>query len=59
MKNLLLILFLASCLSASSQVAINTDGSDPDNSAMLDVKSSDKGFPQCCTTIVLRPLLGG
>jgi hypothetical protein len=27
-----------------AQVAINTDGSSPDNSAMLDVKSSDKGL---------------
>ena len=27
-----------------SQVAINTDGTDPNSSAMLDVKSSDKGF---------------
>jgi hypothetical protein len=44
MKNLLLFLFLASCLSASSQVAINTDGSNPDNSAMLDVKSTTRGL---------------
>ncbi|MFH1120689.1 MAG: hypothetical protein V1775_12780 [Bacteroidota bacterium] len=52
MKNLLLILFLASCLSASSQVAINTDGADPDNSAMLDVKSTLKGvlFPRMTTS---------
>ena len=28
----------------SAQVAINTDGTDPDGSAMLDVKSSDKGL---------------
>ena len=27
-----------------SQVAINTDGSNPNNSAMLDVKSNNKGF---------------
>jgi len=27
-----------------AQVAINTDGSNPDNSAMLDVKSTDKGI---------------
>ncbi|MBK7172759.1 MAG: hypothetical protein IPH84_05910 [Bacteroidales bacterium] len=32
-------LFLATGLSAWSQVAINTDGSVPDNSAMLDVKA--------------------
>ncbi|MBK6966759.1 MAG: hypothetical protein IPH20_23385 [Bacteroidales bacterium] len=44
MKNLLILLFLVTGLSAWSQVAINTDGSDPDNSAMLDVKSTGKGF---------------
>jgi hypothetical protein len=27
-----------------AQVAINTDNSVPDNSAMLDIKSSDKGI---------------
>ncbi len=27
-----------------AQVSINTDGSDPDGSAMLEVKSTDKGF---------------
>ncbi len=30
--------------SLSAQVAINTDGSNPNSSAMLDVKSTDKGF---------------
>ena len=44
MKNLFILLFLTAGLSAWSQVAINTDGSDPDNSAMLDVKSIDKGL---------------
>ena len=35
-----------------AQVGINADGSDPDNSAMLDVKSSEKGFlpPRMTTT---------
>jgi len=28
----------------SAQISINNDGSNPDNSAMLDVKSTDKGF---------------
>lgn len=37
------MLLLDSCL-LFSQVAINTDGSLPDNSAMLDVKSSTKGM---------------
>lgn len=44
MKKLVLLLFLAIGLNAMSQVAINTDGSDPDNSAMLDVKSTTKGM---------------
>ena len=37
-----MLLFSSSLL--FSQVAINTDGSDAHNSAMLDVKSSNKGF---------------
>jgi hypothetical protein len=37
-----LVLLLSTCLNA--QVAINTDNSSPDNSAMLDVKSTEKGF---------------
>ena len=40
---LVTILFCIS-LQISAQVAINTDGSMPDNSAMLDVKSSTKGM---------------
>ena len=32
------------CYTANAQVAINTDGSDPDASAMLDVKSTEKGL---------------
>lgn len=47
MKHLKL-LFLAAAIAASctltAQVAITTDGSDPDGSAMLDVKSTTKGF---------------
>ena len=35
-----LLIFFAS----SAQVSINTDGSPPDSSAMLDVKSTSKGF---------------
>lgn len=37
-----LMLFSSSLL--FSQVAVNTDGSNPDNSAMLDVKSTSKGM---------------
>jgi hypothetical protein len=43
MKNLFCLLFLAISMSANAQVAINSDGSLPDNSAMLDVKSENKG----------------
>ncbi len=42
------LLFLAIAIFASctitAQVAVTTDGSSPDGSAMLDVKSTDKGF---------------
>jgi trimeric autotransporter adhesin len=44
MKNLFCLLMLALSMSVTAQVAINTDGSVPDNSAMLDVKSTDKGI---------------
>ena len=46
MKNQLLVVFMLLFSSSLlfSQVAINTDGSDAHNSAMLDVKSSNKGF---------------
>jgi hypothetical protein len=39
MKNLFCILLLALSMSVNAQVAINTDGTLPDNSAMLDVNS--------------------
>jgi len=44
MKNLLLLMLLAIGMSTFSQVAVNTDGSLPDISAMLDVKSTSKGM---------------
>ena len=31
-------------LGLSAQVGVNSDGSNPDSSAMLDVKSTDKGM---------------
>ncbi|MEI6138212.1 MAG: fibrobacter succinogenes major paralogous domain-containing protein [Mariniphaga sp.] len=44
-KSCLLVLFLLIKSSLLfSQVAINADGSNPNNSAMLDVKSNNKGF---------------
>lgn len=46
MKKLYFMVALLSILASSSmaQVAVNTDGSLPDNSAMLDVKSTSKGL---------------
>jgi hypothetical protein len=44
MKTLIGIILLSFVASAFSQVAINTDGIAPDNSAMLDIKSSNKGL---------------
>jgi len=44
MKKLLILLFLATGLSSWSQVAINTDNTAPNSSAMLDVKSTDRGL---------------
>ncbi len=40
----MLLMITASCLSSAQSVAINTDGSLPSSSAMLDVKSSSKGI---------------
>jgi hypothetical protein len=46
MKKSSLLLFMSLLISGLlfSQVAVNTDGSTPDNSAVLDVKSTNKGF---------------
>ncbi len=44
MRALFLALAMIATFSISAQVAINTDGTDPDGSAMLDVKSIDKGM---------------
>ena len=44
MKNLLFLLFLISGIDLSAQVAINIDATAPDNSAMLDVKSTTRGM---------------
>ncbi len=41
---LILTIIITSSFSLTAQVSINTDGSDPDGSAMLDVKSTEKGF---------------
>ena len=45
MKKTLFILFLSTIINTTfAQVGINTDNSDPDASAMLDIKSTDKGM---------------
>jgi len=48
MRNLIFLMFLMTGLIANAQVAINTDGATPDNSALLDVKSTTMGmlFPR-------------
>ena len=43
-KSLLILFFATMALTGFAQVAINADGSSPDASAMLDVKSSNKGL---------------
>ncbi|MCX6280305.1 MAG: hypothetical protein NT004_19750 [Bacteroidetes bacterium] len=54
MKNTLtfLMLFLLAGISGIAQVGINADGTAPNNSAMLDIKSSSKGLlpPRMTTT---------
>ncbi|MFH1120704.1 MAG: tail fiber domain-containing protein [Bacteroidota bacterium] len=44
MKNILYFFFLSLCMSVNAQVAINSDNSNPDPSAMLDIKSTSKGL---------------
>jgi len=44
MKTLFIVLLLAVGFSLHAQVAINTDGTAPNSSAMLDVKSTTKGL---------------
>ncbi len=41
---LLFVVLILGTLTANSQVSINTDGTDPDPSAMLDVKSTTSGM---------------
>ncbi len=43
-KFLLLLAFILLGYGAAAQVSINSDGSEPDQSAMLEIKSTDKGF---------------
>lgn len=54
MRTSLLIGCLLAAMTARAQMAINTDGSLPDNSAILDVKSSAKGFLMPRLTLTQR-----
>lgn len=58
MKALLIIILFAFCITIHAQVAINTDGTNPDNSAMLDVKSTSKGFLAPRMTMAQRNTIG-
>lgn len=44
LKTIFIAGVLMTSYTLSAQIAINTDGTDPDNSAMLDVKSTEKGL---------------
>ena len=54
MKKIFLLLFVAFWMNIHAQVAVNTDGSAPDASAMLDVKSTVKGLLAPRMTLVQR-----
>lgn len=56
MKKLFLFLAVALCFELQAQVAINTDGSLPDNSAMLDVKATGLGMLVPRMTLAQRPV---
>jgi uncharacterized protein (TIGR02145 family) len=43
-KLFFMVVFITANCMLTAQVAVNTDGSSPDSSAMLDVKSTGKGF---------------
>ncbi|HRX95862.1 MAG TPA: hypothetical protein P5514_02860 [Bacteroidales bacterium] len=66
MKNIkfyTLLIAITTTLGLSAQVSINTTGADPDGSAMLDVKSTDKGMliPRMTTaqrTAIASPATG-
>lgn len=51
-RGLFIIIFLTTLLSSFAQVAVNTDGSQPNSHSVLDVKSTDKGMltPRMTTT---------
>src|ERR1700761_3721271 len=51
---LLILLLVVGVLSSHAQVGVNTDGSLPDPSAMLDIKSTTRGFLVPRVTSALR-----
>lgn len=55
MKNLLFLLAMALCFGLQAQVAINTDGSLPHASSMLDVKATGLGLLAPRMTFAQRP----
>jgi hypothetical protein len=64
MKNIVLKIVMAvivsfTTIALKAQMAVNTDGSAPHTSAMLDVKSTTKGFLLPRMTTVQRNTLGG
>lgn len=63
MKNVFLFSALLTSITIGAQVSINHDGTSPDSSAILDLKSTDKGFlpPRMTTTerdAILSPAVG-
>jgi len=59
MKTLFTLVFLIWSAGTYAQVAINTEGALPDNSAMLDVKSTENGYwPTIVPTLhpLMRPI---
>ena len=62
-SRLIAILLFVVSISVRAQVGINTTGADPDNSAMFDVSSTDKGvlvprMTEAQRTGILSPATG-
>jgi hypothetical protein len=62
-KSFLLLVFMLSSMLLAQSVSINTDGAQPDNTAILDIKRSSKGLliPRMTTlqrTSIAGPALG-
>ena len=62
-RTISLLVFLVISINTYAQISINNDNSDPDGSAMLDIKSTDKGIliPRMTTAqrgLISSPALG-